>query len=90
MFIGENNFIAFANSSAKIPSFVNVGKIEMPEDHFIRTLSDIDIKKIPAPMDPRHHEIYDLFDFYEFTITSKSFFRNQVNIFTTNNLLLMG
>ena len=80
--------MAFANSNAKIVSFVNVGKIEMPEDHFIRTLSDIDIKKIEAPIDSRHDSRYDLFDFYEFTLTSKSFFRNQVSKYFHNHILL--
>ena len=88
LFNGENNFMAMANKDAKILHLVNKGKIEMPEEYFIRTLSDIDIRKIEAPMDSRHYDLYDLFDFYEFTITSKSFFRNQVNKYVHNHFLL--
>ena len=54
----------------------------MPEEHFIRTVTDLDVKKIPAPMDPIHYELYDLFDFYEFSVTSRSFYRSQVSTYT--------
>ena len=57
----------------------------MEDEYFNRTLSDIDIRKIPAPMDPKHHQLYDLFDFYEFTLTAQSFYRNQArHIFSAN------
>ena len=58
-------------------------RVTMPEEYFIRTLSGIDIKKIPAPMDHNIYQLYELFDFYEFTLTSPSFYRNQVD---KNNL----
>ena len=52
--------------------------VTMPEEYFTRTLSGIDIKKIPAPIDHNIYQLYELFDFYEFTLTAPSFYRNQV------------
>ena len=50
----------------------------MPEEYFIRSISGIDIKKIPAPIEQNIYQLYELFDFYEFTLTAPSFYRNQV------------
>ena len=52
--------------------------VTMPEEYFIRSLSGIDIKKIPAPIEHNIYQLYELFDFYEFTLTAPSFYRNQV------------
>ena len=71
------------NRISKRQQFTNldgVGKtrVTMPEEYFTRSLSGCDIKKIPAPIDHNIYQLYELFDFYEFTLTSPSFYRNQV------------
>jgi len=83
LFNGEHNFMAFANRISKRQQFTNLDgngktRVTMPEEYFIRTLSGINIKKIPAPMDHNICQLYELFDFYEFTLTSPSFYRNQI------------
>jgi len=88
LFNGEHNFMAFANRISKHQKFTNLDgngnrapgntTVTMPEEYFIRSLSGIDIKKIPAPIEHNIYQLYELFDFYEFTLTAPSFYRNQI------------
>lgn len=82
-FLGCHNYYSVAPGAAKTLKIRS--EVIVPEkEHFDRDISNINLRKIPAPMHPVHYPIYDNFDFYEFSVTSKSFFRSQVGCVNSN------
>ena len=77
--VGFHDFKAFSNKEAQVQKFEGSRqKVVMPEEYFQREIDAVTFSKIPPPFSSKLNPIYDLFDFYEFTITASSFYRNQV------------
>ena len=83
MLVGTNDFKAFSCKDAREQKFRMSGEtdytsVKMPEEYFHRKIDEITFRKVEPPMSAKVQPIYDLFDFYEFTITATSFYRSQV------------
>ena len=89
MLKGRHDFGSFASNKARLQTFINIGTVEMPAEFFIRDIIHIDLKQMAAPpFSPvTIQSDCDIFDYYEMTITSPSFYRNQVNL---NSILSHG
>ena len=83
--VGFHDFTAFSNKEAQVQKFEGSRqKIVMPEEYFQREIDAVTFTKIQPPFSSKLNPIYDLFDFYEFTITASSFYRNQVRYTMTH------
>ena len=83
MLVGTHDFKAFSCKDAREQKLRASGELEyklhtMPEDYFHRKIDEVTFRKIDPPMSAKVQPIYDYFDFYEFTISSTSFYRSQV------------
>ena len=77
--VGTHDFTAFSNKDAQILKLNGARiKMEMPEEYFHRKIDEVTFSKISTPFSTQLNPIYDLFEFYEFSITASSFYRNQV------------
>ena len=53
-------------------------RITFENDYFNRTVDEVTFEKVPPPMSEKLVPIYELFDFYQFTVRGPNFFRNQI------------
>ncbi len=79
MYLGFHNFGSFATANAKNLRLTGGRRLKVDvEDHFNRNIVKAGLKQVAKPICSSHCDIYEYFDFYEFTVSSRSFYRNQV------------
>ena len=84
MFEGTHNFASFAaNKRSRLhkkrdPDTLLHVEIKRDHEYFVRTVENIEIEKVPPPLQSHHYFVYDAFDFYVAKFTSQAFFHNQV------------
>ena len=77
--VGTHDFTAFSNRDAQILKLDGSRqRVIVPAEEFHRKIDEVTFAQIPPPSSTKFNPIYDLFDFYEFSITASSFYRNQV------------